>query len=106
MRVQVTLRGRLYAIGGEINAGPCETADAYSVLNTVERYDPALDQWDNVAPLVNRRYAHSAAVFQDKIWVCGGHFDPNYETSLSPTLRDDVLSEGSWELMQGPHEWV
>ena len=40
------LEGKLYAVGGE---------DGSSKLSSVERYDPATNKWEAVAPMGSRR---------------------------------------------------
>ena len=47
------LDGKLYAVGGESN-------DNY--LSSVERYDPALNAWDAVAPMGTARRDHGVVV--------------------------------------------
>lgn len=94
----VELNGKLYALGGEINAGPCQESDAYEVLNTVEVYDPMRDQWDKAEPMLNKRYAHAAAVYNGKIWACGGHFDANYDTERMSGCEVFDPSLGKWSL--------
>lgn len=57
-------QGCLYAIGG---------LDAYTRLNTVEKFDPKTGVWERVASMNYRRSAPGAAVLNGKIYVCGGY---------------------------------
>ncbi|EOD16900.1 hypothetical protein EMIHUDRAFT_356074 [Emiliania huxleyi CCMP1516] len=62
------LDGKLYVAGG-MGAG-------YTHLSSVERYDPALDAWEAVAPMATARQAPAAAVLDGKLYAVGGY---NYE---------------------------
>ena len=42
-------------------------------LNSVERYDPAKNAWEAVAPMSPAREGPAAAVFDGKLYVMGGH---------------------------------
>ena len=58
------LDGKLYAVGGYDGGG---------VLSSVERYDPALDAWEAVAPMATARSRHAVAVVLDgKLYAVGG----------------------------------
>ena len=59
------LRGKLYAVGGF--GGP-EDED----LSLVERYDPATNTWEAVAPMSIARDGHGMAVFGGKLYAVGG----------------------------------
>ena len=59
------LRGKLYAVGGF--GGP-EDED----LSSVERYDPATNTWEAVAPMSIARDGHGTAVFGGKLYAVGG----------------------------------
>lgn len=43
-----------------------------TIFNSMERFNPKLDQWENMAPMPTARCRHSAVVFQGKIYVAGG----------------------------------
>lgn len=58
--------GLLYAIGGN---------DGSSSLNTVERYEPQLNKWTLICPMMLRRSSVGAAALQ-----C-----PNLESIIKPT---------------------
>ena len=57
--------GVMYVIGGVVS-GPG------TVLDSVERYDPAADSWTTGAPIPNARYRAGSAVIDGKISVIGG----------------------------------
>ena len=55
--------GKLYVMGGY---------DGQNSLSTVERYDPAKNAWEAVAPMSAARDGPAAAVFDGKLYVMGG----------------------------------
>ena len=57
------LDGKLYAVGGY--------NDDDGHLSSVERYDPALDAWEAVAPMAEARQAHGMAVLDGKLYAVG-----------------------------------
>jgi len=57
----------IYAIGGKSNIN-----DQSTTLKTVERYDSAANKWKYVSDMNIKRYAHSACVLRNKIYVVGG----------------------------------
>ena len=58
------LDGNLYAVGG--------WNDDDGFLSSVERYDPATNAWEAVAPMAEAREHHSVAVLDGKLYVAGG----------------------------------
>ena len=62
----VSLNGCLYAIGGS------SKLDKKKALNTVERYDPGLNEWTPVCEMTFKRRFHCACVYDEKIFVIGG----------------------------------
>jgi kelch-like protein 1/4/5 len=54
---------KMYACGGYAGR---------TALQSVERYDPATDTWETVAPMSMKRAGAGAAVLQDRLHVCGG----------------------------------
>ena len=56
--------GKLYAMGGYDHQHP---------LSSVERYDPAKNAWEAVAPMSTARIASAAAVVDGKLYVMGGY---------------------------------
>ncbi len=73
----VVLNNYIYVLGGATTNG--------TILNTVERYDPATDSWDDtsVAAFDDPRLDASAVVFDNKIYLAGG-LSSNYD------ILDDV----------------
>ena len=55
-----TLDGNLYVIGGDLH------------LNRVDKYDPGLDEWKEVASMKTSRASHCAVVVENLIYVLGG----------------------------------
>ena len=58
-------------------------------LSSVERYDPALDAWEAVAPMAEGRRDHAAAVLGGKLYAVGGSW-------VSSVERYDP-AVGAWE---------
>lgn len=56
----VALGNKLFALGGY---------DASSRLNTVECYDPVVDQWTTVTPMLQKRGLAGAATLDGKHWI-------------------------------------
>jgi len=62
------LDGKLYAVGGVGLA-----VGSIALLTSVERYDPALDAWEAVAPMATARDAVGVAVLDGKLYAVGGY---------------------------------
>ena len=78
------LDSKLYAVGGY-------DGDSHS---SVERYDPALDAWEAVAPMGEERSRPGLAVLDGKLYAVGGYnHDDGY---LSSVERYDPAAN-SWE---------
>ena len=77
--------GMLYVAGGTTDDGPS---------NSLHRYDPAMDAWEEVASMRLRRVYCSAAVLNGKLYVAGGQKDD--EDYLSSVECYDP-STNSWE---------
>lgn len=56
--------------------------DHSSPLNTVERYDPRLNDWTSMAPMSTSRGGVGVSVLGGKIFAIGGHNGSNYLTSV------------------------
>jgi N-acetylneuraminic acid mutarotase len=65
-----TLNNKIYAFGGFTY--PESGAAAWNPINNVWEYDPATDDWKELAPMPTKRGAASAAVAGGKIYVTGG----------------------------------
>ena len=63
----VNCKGIVFAIGGM-----SKSYNDTSTLNSVEKYNFEEDKWTYVSDMNIERRAHSACVFQDKIYVVGG----------------------------------
>ena len=81
--VAVLNDGKLYAVGGY---------SGDDALSSVERYDPALDAWEAVAPMAEARFFHAVAVLDGKLYAVGGQ---NYGL-LSSVERYDPATN-AWE---------
>jgi len=73
------LDGKLYAVGGS----------GGGALSSVERYDPALNAWEAVAPMAVRRIAFGVAVLEGKLYAVGGLNDEDEDGTLSSVERYD-----------------
>jgi N-acetylneuraminic acid mutarotase len=71
------LDGKLYAAGGindmYIGVYPVEDDDLH--MTSVERYDPATNAWEAIAPMSTKRSHHGAAALGGKLYVAGGFND-------------------------------
>ena len=65
--------GNLYAVGGESDDG--------SRLRSAERYDPATNAWEAVAPMAVERSRPGVAVLDGKLYAVGG-YDDGWFTSV------------------------
>ena len=73
-------------MGGRNNDGSLSLA-------SVERYDPALDAWEAVAPMGTARSRHAVAVLDGKLYAVGGR---GLAGRLSSVERYDPAA-GAWE---------
>ena len=80
------LDGKLYAVGGR--------NDDEDALSSVERYDPATNAWEAVAPLAAARGFLDVAVLDGKLYAVGGYNDD--DGSLSSVERYDPAVD-AWE---------
>jgi len=79
------LDGKLYAVGG------CNSV--VGLFSSVERYDPALNAWEAVAPMASARQGPGAAVLDGKLYAVGG---ANDYLNFSSVERYDPASN-AWE---------
>jgi len=82
------LDGRLYAAGGHNDDEDGHT----SYLTSVERYDPATNAWEAVAPMATARCNFAMAVVDGKLYAVGG-YDSDYFSSVE--RYDSALD--AWE---------
>ena len=60
----VTFNNRIYVIGGIDDRG--------HTLNSVEMYNPDINKWMSLAPMINARFSASATVSGNYIYILGG----------------------------------
>ena len=82
------LDGKLYAVGGG--------NDDDGTLSSVERYDPATNAWEAVAPTASARQAAAVAVLDGKLYAVGGRGPLGLTGRLSSVERYDPAA-GAWE---------
>ena len=74
-----------YAVGG--------LSDGVGRLSSVERYDPAMNAWEAVAPMATARDYHAVAMLDGKLYAVGGRSNG---ASLSSVERYDPALD-AWE---------
>lgn len=84
----VVLSGLLYVMGGRGQ----NLQSGYH--NSVELFDPLLDEWKTVAPMLHRRTRATASVCHGFIFVLGG-LSSGYEGDLQSIEKYDPL-QNSW----------
>jgi N-acetylneuraminic acid mutarotase len=65
-----TLNDKIYAFGGFTH--PDSGPPGWNPVNNAWEYDPATDEWKELAPMPTKRGAASAGVANGKIYVTGG----------------------------------
>jgi len=83
------LGGRVYVIGGFGSTG--------EPVDIVEAYDPATDEWRNVAPLPIALHHPAAAVVDGRLFVVGGYTGGRVRWTPAngmPTARDHLAAVG------------
>ena len=89
--------GQLGGVGG------CDDG----ALSSVERYDPAANAWEAVAPMATARVALGVAVFEGKLYAVGGMSEDiedeageeeEVETPANTVERFDPASN-AWEVV-------
>ena len=58
-----SLNNKLYVCGGY---------DGFSFMNCVERYNPVVNEWSIITPMIKHRRAHGIVVFKNQIFAIGG----------------------------------
>jgi N-acetylneuraminic acid mutarotase len=80
----VALDGLIYVMGG--------FGDSLNMVDVVEIYDPAADQWEGASPLPVRMHHANAAVVDDEIFVVGflgSNFDADGRIFVYDAAADD-----------------
>jgi len=87
-----SLNNKIYAFGGFTlpQSGPA----AWSPINNAWEYDPATDEWKELAPMPTRRGAATAAAVGGKIYVTGGanSLPGVTENGIHPARPHNVLA--------------
>jgi N-acetylneuraminic acid mutarotase len=65
-----TLNNKIYAFGGFTY--PDSGAPAWNPVNNAWEYDPATDEWKELAPMPTKRGAAAAGVANGKLYITGG----------------------------------
>ena len=86
------LDGKLYAVGG-CNNNRNPRARSYDHLSSVERYDPATNAWEVVAPMAVERLDPAVTVIDGKLYAAGGQ---GLAGRLSSVERYDPAAN-AWE---------
>ena len=86
--------GKLYLMGGYDGRNP---------LSSVERYDPAKNTWEAVAPMFTARGGSAAAVVDGKLYVMGGYDGRNRLSSVErfDPARNEWVAMASMALNTG-----
>ncbi|WP_347273385.1 S8 family serine peptidase [Candidatus Kuenenia sp.] len=74
----VALNGMLYVMGGASTT----TSGGFIDEKELYRYDPVTDSWTQLSPMNTNRSFFGAAVINGKIYVCGGHGDAGFLSSM------------------------
>ena len=83
------LEGKVYAVGG-FSAGA-------GSLSSVERYDPATNAWEEVAPMAAARRAAGVAVLDGKLYAIGMSEGGEEEDVTSNTVERFDPITNAWE---------
>jgi N-acetylneuraminic acid mutarotase len=83
---------KIYAFGGFVL--PEQGPPAWNPINNAWEYDPAKDEWKELAPMPSKRGAAAAAIANGKIYVTGGanSIDGVTENGIHPTRPHNVLT--------------
>lgn len=99
-----TLNNKIYAFGGFTypDSGP----PGWNPVDNVWEYEPATDEWKELAPMPTRRGAAAAAVAGGKIFVTGGAnslpgvtengIHPGRPHNVSATVEEDDPATNTW----------
>ena len=104
-----TLNNKIYAFGGFTY--PDSGAPAWNPVNNAWEYDPATDEWKELAPMPTRRGAAAAAgVANGKIYVTGGAnslpgvtengIHPARPHNVMPTVEEYDPAANTWKTVR------
>ena len=101
MTASAALGQYIYLIGG---AGPNSNSNCNHARNYVQRYDPASDQWTQVAAMSTSRYQHRAVAMDGYIYAVAGSASCSLTNSVeryNPATNtwsqvDQLPGEGIW----------
>jgi N-acetylneuraminic acid mutarotase len=103
-----SLNDKIYAFGGFTypDSGP----PAWSPVNNAWQYDPATDEWKELAPMPTRRGAAAAGVANGKIYVTGGAnslpgvtengIHPARPHNVMPTVEEYDPAANTWKAVR------
>jgi N-acetylneuraminic acid mutarotase len=103
-----SLNDKIYAFGGFTypDSGP----PAWSPVNNAWQYDPATDEWKELAPMPTRRGAAAAGVANGKIYVTGGAnslpgvtengIHPARPHNVMPTVEEYDPAANTWKTVR------
>ncbi len=87
--------GRIWVIGGLTGI------EGATATDTVEVYDPAIDNWTAGPELPVRLHHATAVAYQDDLLVIGGWFPQGADLTANTSGRVFALREGEWEELPG-----
>lgn len=94
--IAAAVNGRIYAIGGRLNAAQITVADDTDVI---EEYDPPRDQWTNKGRAPIRSSGMAGGAFDGRIYVAGGELqDWEGAKAYWAVYRYDPAT-GSWDAL-------
>ncbi len=96
------VNGKIYAIGGSkihING----KTHFLAAINATEAYDPATNTWTERAQMPTPRASFATAVYENKIYVIGGHIRLTSSSSARLTKMIEVYDPATdtWETRTG-----
>ena len=84
----VAVGGRIYAVGGR-------NRQAFT-LGTLEVYDPAVDRWAVLPPMLTGRSGHAVAALGGCVYVLGGEGNPAAPSGNFARVEAYVVAEARW----------
>lgn len=86
------LNGRLYAAGGTTT----DTNQPNESFDSVECYNPTIDQWTHVSSMTRRRCQASFAVSDDRLYIFGGYDNDLTVNSAIDTVECYNPIDNTW----------